>query len=389
MGKTVVSLVSDQTIPNVMFIKANADAERLVFITTEGMEKKQRTDWILKSLMANGAGKIIANKADKINVSEQSISEIQAELDKYPFFYEGAEILVNLTGGNKIMSLAAYEFFKEKSLQVQNNISMYYLNVGKDKFDKVFPSEQKNCICSGHCNLKEYLTAYSIDEEKTGKLPLMKFEKTQEFYANTFETEKNAINALHAGLSEKNNSRFFNKHNKLPEELSNDQNISRLFQKTFGNSESNKATIHYLRGGWFEEYVYFLIKRGLKLNKKQICLNLKIEDKSLSGKAVPNELDVIFIYKNKINIIECKTGLKSEGGVNILQEVLYKQSALKKGFGLTAKSFLFLPNVNVLSGNKVSGNKERAEIFGIDIVDDKEMLLNEDRFKKEFLERFA
>jgi hypothetical protein len=365
-----------------MFIKANGDAERLVFITTEGMEKKQRTDWILKSIGVNSEESV---EDIRIIVSEWSISEIQNELSKYGIFDRSGEILVNITGGNKIMSLAAYEFFKEKSLQNQNNISMYYLNVGNDKFDMVFPSEQRNCVDSYHCNLKEYLTAYSIEQEKVGKIPLMEFEKTQEFYANTFETEKNAINALHAGLSEKNNSRFFNKHNKLPEELSNNQNISGLFQKTFGNSESNKATIHYLRGGWFEEYVYFLIKRGLKLNEKQIRLNLKIEDKSLSGKAVHNELDVIFIYKNKINIIECKTGLKSEGGGIILQEVLYKQSALKKSFGLTAKSFLFLPNV--LSGNEE--HKKRAEAFSIGIVDDKEMLLNEDRFKNEFLERFA
>lgn len=381
MGKTIVSLVSDQTIPNVMFIKANGDAERLVFITTEEMEGKQRTDWILKSVGI----KIPDDKVDRIIVSEQSISEIQRKLSQCAVFAGNGEILVNLTGGNKIMALAAYEFFKEKSPQNQNNIRMYYLNVGGDKFDMIFPSEQRNCIDSGYCNLKEYLTAYSIEQEKSGKTPLMKFEETQKFYAETFESEKNAINALHKGLNDKETRKFIDKHNKLPEGLSNNQNIRRLFEKAFGDLESTKARINYLRGGWFEEYIYFLIKRGLKLNDGQICLNLKIDDKSLPGKAVHNELDVIFIYKNKINIIECKTGLKSQGGGGILQEVLYKQSALKKGFGLTAKSFLFLPDA--LSGN--NENKERAESFSIGIVDDKEMLLNEDRFKGGFLERFA
>ena len=50
MGKTIVSLVSDQTIPNVMFIKAIGDAERLVFITAKGMEKKEKTNAILRSV---------------------------------------------------------------------------------------------------------------------------------------------------------------------------------------------------------------------------------------------------------------------------------------------------------------------------------------------------
>ena len=376
MGKTIVSLVSDQTIPNVMFIKANGDAERLVFITTEEMEKKQRTDWILKSVGI----KIPPDKVEKIIVSEQSISEIQRKLREYPFFDRNAEILVNLTGGNKIMSLAAYEFFKEKSLQNQNITKMYYLNLGGDKFDMVFPSEQKNCICSGHCNLKEYLTAYSIEEEKTEKLPIMKFEKTWEFYSKIFEPERNTIKII----LKKINGNFDN-YKKLPEQLSGNEkkDVFRLLKKVFGDFEFTKPKIKYLTGGWFEEYICFLIKRGLKLNNEQICLNLEIKDKSVSGKAASNEIDVIFIHKNKINIIECKTGLKDISGKSILGDVLYKQSALRKSFGLTAKNFLFLPNV--LSGNE--RQKERAEVYGIGIVDNREMLLDEDRFRSEFLEK--
>ena len=373
MGKTIVSLVSRQTIPNVMFIKANGDAERLVFITTEEMEKKQKTHWILKSLMAKDS--------DKIIVSEQSISEIQAELDKYPFFDEGAEIIVNLTGGNKIMSIAVHDYFKEKSSRVQNGISMYYLNVGKDKFDKVFPSEESNCIESYHCNLKEYLTAYSIEPKKPGMTPLMKFEKTLEFYKTIFidKAEKTIINEIHKTVG--NNIDNFKE---LPKELSANMGVQHLFEKVFGDfKEITKHKIRYLIGSWFEEYVYFLIKRGLSLSNEGIYLSLKMEDKSLVGNTADNEIDVIFIYNNKVNIIECKTGHKDEIGKSILQNVLYKQSALQKIFGLTAKSFLFLPDA--ISGSE--HQKERAKIYGIDIVDDKEMLLDEGRFRSEFLEK--
>ena len=70
-------------------------------------------------------------------------------------------------------------------------------------------------------------------------------------------------------------------------------------------------------------------------------------------------------------------------GKSILQNVLYKQSALQKIFGLTAESFLFLPDA--ISGSE--HQKERAKVYGIDIVDDKEMLLDEGRFRSEFLEK--
>ncbi len=390
MGKTIVSLVSDQTIPNVMFIKAIGDAERLVFITTKGMENNGRTYWILKSVGVKSSNKIIPHEI--IIVSEQSISEIKAELSKHSFFEGNGEIIVNLTGGNKIMFLAAYEFFKEKSSQSQNIINMYYLPIGKDKFDKVFPSEENNCIDTYLCNLKEYLTAYSIEQGKGGKNPLVKFEETKEFYIETFNSEKgkNIIKNLRKKWEDikedikKKKLPNRDEYNKSLNGLLGDEDIKGLIKKAFGTFDINEPRLKYLAaGGWFEEYVYFLIQRGLKLKDEQICLNFEMEDKSHYHKTPPNEIDVIFIYKNKINIIECKTGLKNQSNNDILQQVLYKQSALKKGFGLTAKSFLFLPYG--LSGNK--NNKERAVIYGIDIVDDQKMLLDEDRFKSEFLEK--
>lgn len=378
MSKIIVSLVSKQTIPNVTFIKANPSVIKLVFITTEKMEEKEKTNWILKSTGASGGERII--------VPEGSISGIKNKLSESFSFNENDEILVNLTGGNKNMFLASYEFFKEQNLQKQNNIKMYYLNEGSNSFNMIFPSEQRECVDGGYCNLKEYLTAYSIGE-KARMLPLQEFEKTREFYENTFESEKNGIHALHEIVNDKQYKGKLKeklKHKDFLNTLSANQAVGNLFNKTFGGIEFSEQKIKYLRGGWFEEYVYFIIKRGLGLDNEQIYLGLSIKDESLPGKTANNEIDVIFIYKNKINIIECKTGYKDEKGKSILQDVLYKQSALQKSFGLTAKSFLFLPNA--LSGSE--SQKERAQVYNIGIIDDKEMLLDEEKFKIEFLAKF-
>ena len=376
MGKKIVSLVSRQTIPNVEFIKAKKiGADRLVFITTETMEKQKKTDWILKSLGEDNGKRII--------VTETSISEIKAKLMQDFIYNKNDEILVNLTGGNKNMFLAAYEFFKEKGLNECADVKMYYLNEGRNKFNMVFPNEQRECINGGYCNLKEYLTAYSIEPKKPGMTPLMKFEKTLEFYKTIFidKTEKTIINEIHKAVG--NNIDNFKE---LPKELSANMGVRHLFEKVFGDfKEITKPKIRYLTGSWFEEYVYFLIKRGLSLSNEDIYLSLKMEDKSLVGNTADNEIDVIFIYNNKVNIIECKTGHKDGTGKSILQNVLYKQSALQKIFGLTAKSFLFLPDA--ISGSE--HQKERAKVYSIDIVDDMNMLIDEDKFKREFLNKFA
>jgi hypothetical protein len=74
--------------------------------------------------------------------------------------------------------------------------------------------------------------------------------------------------------------------------------------------------------------------------------------------------------------------LTAKDGTNIFSDVIYKQSALRKYFGLTAKSYLFVPEAIKSDKNRTN----RAEVFSIDIVDNKEMLLDEDKFKKEFLD---
>lgn len=399
MNKIIVSLVSEQTIPNIIFIKSNPDVAKLVFISTEKMESNKKTEWIQKSVKIGKDNCKI--KIEIIMVHEDNIFAIKEELINKFICEKEDNILVNLTCGNKIMSLATYEFFKEKSLsnQNQNNIQMYYLNAGNNIFHTVFPATQKNNsqydLQGSCCNIKEYLTAYSIEQDKQNT-PMRQFEQTRKFYKEIFELEKGAIKNLYALRNEMEQSKEWKKlKSDSPfEELyiksfadSNDKmaSICNLFEKTFGDKQFTKNRIKYLTGEWFEEYVYLLIKRGLKLSKDNIYLGVEIENKSISDRKIKNEIDVIFINKNKLFVIECKTGLTTKNGNSIFSDVMYKQLALRKYFGLTAKSYLFVPEAIKSDKNRT----DRAEVFSIDIVDNKEMLLDKDKFKKEFLDRLS
>ncbi|MHB1680591.1 MAG: Card1-like endonuclease domain-containing protein [bacterium] len=397
MNKIIVSLVSDQTIPNIIFIKSNHDVAKLVFISTEKMESNKKTEWIQKSVKIGMDNCKI--KIETIMVHEDNIVSIKEELNNKLSCEKEDNILVNLTCGNKIMSLATYEFFKEKSLsnQNQNNIQMYYLNAGNNIFNRIFPATQNNNsqydLQGDFCNIKEYLTAYSIEQDKQ-KTPMRYFEQTRKFYKEIFELEKGAIKNLYALRNKMEKSKEWEKKLKSDSPLEESYiksftnfnnetaSIYNLFEKTFGDKQFTKNRIKYLTGGWFEEYVYLLIKRGLKLSDDNIYLGVEIENKSLSDKKTNNEIDVIFINKNKLFVIECKTGLTTKDGTSIFSDVIYKQAALRKYFGLTAKSYLFIPEAIKSDKNRA----DRAEVFSIDIVDNKEMLLDEDKFKKEFLD---
>ena len=147
----IISLISDQTIPNVQIIKefGTTDTDYL-FILTEGMKKKGTGDWIKNACKIEIIEPIIVN--------EYSLSNIQEQLSIFDYSdYE--KIIVNITGGTKIMTLGVYEFFKNR------DVDIYYITRPEDK--EFLHIGQNSFIPKSKITLKEYLTAYGFDVEET------------------------------------------------------------------------------------------------------------------------------------------------------------------------------------------------------------------------------
>jgi hypothetical protein len=95
------------------------------------------------------------------------------------------------------------------------------------------------------------------------------------------------------------------------------------------------AELDYLTGGWFEEYVYHLIKNNVAPD--DIAIGVHID--GVTEIKHNNELDVCFIKNNQLYVIECKSGIKSDSMFN---EIVYKVSALKEVLlGLDCHSYIF------------------------------------------------
>ena len=93
------------------------------------------------------------------------------------------------------------------------------------------------------------------------------------------------------------------------------------------NSEKYTSSLNtfeaYITGGWFEEYIYLLLK---PLEKNGIIFDLRINVKLMLGDEntslsdigslkndIYQELDIVFTDGKKLYIIECKSGsIKSE-----------------------------------------------------------------------------
>lgn len=94
------------------------------------------------------------------------------------------------------------------------------------------------------------------------------------------------------------------------------------------------AEVDYLTGGWFEEYVFYLLLRLVA--PQQIAIGVRI---ARPGTQHNNELDVVFIKANTLFVVECKTGVASD---HMFNEIVYKASALKESFlGPSCHSYIF------------------------------------------------
>jgi len=347
MEKILVSLVSEQTIPNIEFIREMAlEVDYFLFISTKKMEKNGQRKWILKTTKIQDS-KIL----ETIVVEEFSFEDIEEKLIntvKEEYFY-----IVNLTGGTKIMSLAVYDYFRTM------NSEIYYLPGNKNKI-KIHPGRKKiSTDLNSTIDLEDYLSAYGFDIIKKGS-PLKSFEASKAllYYFLKENDTKNTGNDFFTLLRQgrKNGLREVNKYESLTSfldvinfRMDNDNTLS-------------KYECKYLSGEWMEEYLYLLIKNELYFENKLIGLGTEIRGADGSS----NEFDVLIMKNNKLYLYECKTSIYDEEGKTFIAETIYKADALRKKFGLFTETTIV--TLSDLDDSKLKHHISRAEGNNVKLI---------------------
>lgn len=372
MKTILVSLISEQTIPNVLLIKELEGIDEHIFITTEKMEneRKCRSNWIIK------ATKLAPEQVQRIVVDQDSLTDIENELEIQVKTSE-THFIINLTGGNKLMSLAAYHFFSSRC----PNSKIFYIPVGPrmTSYEGISPNEiRKKYELKYRVNLLEYLTAYSVNLTTTELNRLLKPEtSTQHFYTIYRRLEEQQL-----GIP--NQLRQFRSKKSINVAEAEVNGLEKWLETMKFNSlkagKLNKDEIKYLTGDWFEEYIYTLIKSSLSLDNHQIGIGIVV---NISGQE--NELDVLFIRNNKLYLVECKTSVfDKETEKNILTETLYKAAALRKEFGLNVETMIFtLTERGEEKKNIRKFEEDRAHVLGIRYIFDGSDLADEQKLKEE------
>ncbi|MEA2113991.1 MAG: DUF1887 family CARF protein [Thermodesulfobacteriota bacterium] len=351
MTTILVSLVSEQTIPNILFIKECNSIDIYLFLSSKIMEGKNKSHDIIQA-----CNDVTDNNCTIITVQEDSLQDIERQLTKQSFNHSD-NFIVNLTAGTKIMAIGTYDFFKNK------NSKMIYIPIGKNEYHTLYPTsgEKKTTKPIDYrIGVHDYLTGYGItikNPKKINKTLCLKTESDQ-FFLFYIECGKNELYSL-------NDLRKYRDKKKVSiGDLSHKSQeiLIKCPVERFRKAEVlRKAEVKYLTGEWFEEYVYYLIKTSFNLNEKDIAIGVQIE-----RGGVQNEIDIMFTRENRLYVIECKTSTYDENqNKNILNETLYKISALKKDFGLFVKPYLF----TLSPEDKVQENHvRRSDLFGIEMI---------------------
>lgn len=378
-----ITLVSEQTIPNIIFLKwclqqYTEAAIDIICLSTEKMEsaEKHKSVCIKKAL---GAAIEQFQHFTTIKIDEFNMTYIQnklkAILDNGIRYHH---TIVDITGGTKIMALAVYAYFEQKE-----HTRIVYQPIEKNAIAELHPVDTIYPIFIP-IHLHEYFTAYGIEAQFHNEC-----QKPWEENLSAVNTIEKYFITCQKLIQLQNTKSFKRKIEKRPMDIrSLDQKYLTAGNKDiitqqesssitinefceiaeafgFNSAEFTYGNLRYLTGGWFEEYVYQTIQKNKNLRDDKISLNIKIKIQNTD-----NELDVVFIDDwNRLNIIECKSFIDEKEQADILNNTIYKIQALRSNFGLSACCFLY-----TMSTITKTSILNRAKNFKITIVDRTKLL---------------
>ncbi len=227
--------------------------------------------------------------------------EVNDELEKI-----NDSVWLNVTGGTKLMALAAYEAFAIK------NKKIIYCDTEHKRIITVFPEYQTEEL-KAELSIREYLLSYGyiINETKSDSLvklfiPLFDFIQKEnllyEFDSLFKEARKqNITDKTRVTIISRNRNFYFIK-NYDKYKIEYDRINRRLIEL-----ESSNFRI----GDWLEYYVYYTIK---KKTNSEVLTGVKVK----SRENVENEFDIIALKDYVLYIYSCKSG-KTDNQYDLFQ----------------------------------------------------------------------
>lgn len=378
----VVAFVSDQRMQNVIpFYQRGIEVQQMILVVSQhGNQKNQRFEAVAQDLRAAFEDAALARCDMTVDIAEtpmppfdfHAIRSYLAEL----FERRGlSQVLLNITGGTKLMSIGAYSMLRELGA------TAVYVDSAERQLIWFEPDGR---IHSEPFNLSPitvatYLMAHgrAIDHVQTANHG-PKIEQLAIFHIlpDRFKQLNLAFGTIRRAVRQR--CLELPVADCLPIEvpldgaceLDNDVKHALSVAGLFGIGADSlwidRSDWRFLNGGWLEVFVYLTLKDSGKFNDVQCNVHLT---------GVANELDVVCTLDGRIALIECKAGrllaeTKRDANAQIARErrqaMLDRlQVVADKAGGVFSRRFL----VSSLRAEDILDSfKDRAAKYEIDIV---------------------
>ena len=362
MSKTIVNIIDKSNpMPAYLFTKEYyEEGDELLFISNE--EEADCIDHLAQQLEVEETlvKRIIVKRHEDKMLYEYICRTIKSELNADTQYY------LNLAGGNRYMTLSVQHVFEEFNTlffytQTRENliVKTIFDHSIYDDDDEVFPIKHR-------MTLKEYFGLYGLQSDVDEPRKQVKETAFSQHLFTMFSqnllgrTDFEVMTTLREKYRNWNYLRISDAEKPVKDYMTPIPTLSKFLNyigfKPERNDSLQSYEMEYLTGGWFEEYVYALIKEVLKPD--DIAMGVHISNGIIKHN---NELDVCFMKANKLFVIECKTGVTSE---SLFNEIVYKVCALKEVLLGTSNSYIFS-----LKKDHKGGWKKTAKYMGITFCD--------------------
>ena len=366
-----VLLVSAQAAPNLLpALDPELKPKEAILLVTEKMEGRADA---LESVLSEAAVKVTRSRIDDEHDFEALENALFALAEKRI----GEDIALNLTGGTKLMALAAQSAAQAAGWRV------FYVDVDTDEV--IWLGEERNRKkLAASLRLPHYLKGYGFRLEGGIDRPA-----PDRRHNELLQTLISQIGSLEAPLGQLNYlAQGAEDRNSLAADLSPEQQDSRSLHALLRNFESaGVLTVHgnkirfadeagrsFTKGGWLEHHVYRTVT-GLhgELCLRDKAANLVVVDQD----GVKNELDVAFLARNRLFVVECKTARMDNPRSVKANDTLFKVAEISRRVG-------GLGTRGMLASYRRLGEAERklATALGIDVVAGSELSRLEERIKR-------
>lgn len=320
--KTLVCLVTEQHVPNLLSVHHFQPLDRLVLVTTPRMVTENRHRSFLAALGEGGLAYKLGENCVAWHVQrENSVRDVLAELQREcPGGLEG-EWFVNVTGATKPMSIAAYTFFRERGAR------LIYINLPAP--DALIDLDTDETERSEHRpGVREFLRGYGWKVRAKCE-PSAWADQTdwQAWWDCACFIAQRCPACNLVGERKGSRARWWQ---------CDDAAITARVNATLGRSLSVGDDVlglpakerEFLEGKWLEAFIAGLVERARQANERELWdVRVGVEVERLG-----DDMDVVVMRQHRLHYAECKSGAQAGESVH---DQLHKIEAKVRKFGTT------------------------------------------------------